>query len=132
MEAAHLHFPSYDKLTVCFRHHGVLKRPNAEACGQNDQRAEVFADWVAVQIVADALDQYRPKFKNPTEQMNSVINAVKDLCHQESWLEDDTQFHPDPRTRIDVIFGRSPRIREFLGCKTAQAPPYCSFEGGSP
>ena len=91
---------------------------------------QVFADWVAVQITADALTQYQPKFKTPTDQMNSVINSVRDLCHQESWLEDDNRFHPPPRTRIEAIFGRNPNIREFLGCRQPEKSGYCTFEGG--
>ena len=130
MEGLKIPIPAYERLVQCFAKEGLMRvEKNASLCGANDQRAEVFADWVAVHITVDAIEQYRPKFKNPAEMLNSAINSVRDLCHQESWLDDDVQYHPEPRTRIEMIFGRSPRIREFLGCKPAEGAAYCAFEG---
>ena len=130
MESAKLPVPAYEHLENCFAHNGLMRNvKSVNRCGANDQTAEVFADWVAVHITADAIQQYRPKFKSPDDLLNSVINSVRDLCHQESWLDDDVQYHPEPRTRIEMIFGRSPDIREFLGCKPADGAAYCTFGG---
>jgi hypothetical protein len=134
MNSVKIHVPGYDALMKCFQKQGFFRiAKDTVLCGNNDQRAEAFADWVAVQVTAEALEQYKPKFKSPLDPLNSAINSVRDLCHQESWLDDDTSFHPDPRSRIERIFGWNPAIREFLGCKPGEDPvPYCSLEGGQP
>ncbi len=48
-------------------------------------------------------------------------------------LLDDSRSHPSGRFRLDVIFGRNPRLRQALGClPNAEAAPGCSVEGRDP
>ena len=106
----------------------VARRALRQECGQRDQLSETFADWVAVQITAEALKSFAAEFTG-SHLSNAATNAVRDLCEQEDGPEEfDLEFHPEPRIRIERIFGESPKVREVLGCEPMpSASPYCSF-----
>lgn len=122
----------YGKLLQCFHRMGWSfqdKMKSVDSCLGESLVSEVFADWMATQITADVIRQYQSKFKKPEDVLYSVINSVRDLCHQESWLEQDLRAHPSPQKRISSIFGYHPGIRALLGC---QPVSYCAFQGSSP
>lgn len=123
-------FPAYDRLSACFLSQGtVASRKNRSECGLHDQLSETFADWIAVQISAEAL-AYRATPYTTAERTAAAINSVRDLCdHEEDPGEADTDYHPSPEIRIDRIFGRNLRIREFLSCgPRAGDAPACDFD----
>ncbi len=121
---------SYQKLKVCFLQNGLISTASiTQECGPRDQFAEVFADWMAVQVTARALKSYSHTF-GKLQMVNSTKNAVKDLCRQENDDEElELDLHPSPELRIEKIFGAHPEIREFLGCGPATLTlNYCSLE----
>jgi len=83
---------------------------------------------VAAQVTSEALSEFQRKYQKPGEMVSAVINAVRDLCTQESWVELDTDAYPEPRVRIDQIFGTYPAVRRLLGCQpTLTEKEYCHF-----
>lgn len=129
VRAAGLAFPAYDRLGACFLRDGLIAiRSTRLECGQNDQLSETFADWMAVQVTAEALESFSARFKGPALAA-AAANSVRDLCEQEGDLETDSQYHPEPKIRIDRIFGQNPKIRAVLGCAPlpAHLPQYCGF-----
>lgn len=132
LQSAKIAVPAYRRLAGCFYKQGIT-RISAEAlnCGQKNRIGEAFADWIAAEITADALQTFEPKFKTPEDRVHSAMNAVRDLCNQESWIvESESESYPEPHIRIGIIFGRHPRILQTLGCAPPpDAPPYCAFEG---
>lgn len=119
----------YRKLTACFRQMGWIPKitpTGGHLCDAGSLVPEVFADWLATEITAEVIELYRPKFKGGDDVTNSIINSVRDLCHQETWLEEDLRAHPSPQSRISFFFGQNTRVRGLLGCAPAK---YCSFEG---
>jgi hypothetical protein len=127
--------PAYDRLTGCLLKNGLIAiRKERSECGPNDQLSETFADWVAVQVAAEALKGYATEFHG-AQLRNAAINSVRDLCEQEdSPDEDDLEFHPSPRIRIERIFGQNPSVRATLGCAPPgpDLQPYCDFESPIP
>jgi hypothetical protein len=128
-----LALPAYDRLSACFLRDGlIVTRKTRSECGQNDQLSETFADWMAVQVTAQALQRFSTHYRGPALAA-AAANSVRDLCEQEDEVEADSQFHPSPRVRIDRIFSQNPRIRAVLGCAApAQVhsplnPSYCGF-----
>jgi len=120
--------PAYDKLSACFAEQGIIQtKSNRTECGQHDQLSEVFADWVAVQIVAEGLKSYSNEFRGP-QIVNAALNSVRDLCEDDE-TDFDNDFHPSPQVRIGRIFGESPEIRNILGCTRgpASSTSYCQF-----
>jgi len=119
--------PSYDRLNACFLAEGwVETRRNRQECGENDQLSEAFADWIAAQVVADAMEFFAADYDRHQLQ-DSIVNSVRDLCEQgESLREPDSTFHPTPQVRIERIFGHQPKLRALLGC--ARKQPYCGFD----
>ena len=131
IRSAHLAFPAYDRLTACFLDNGLIARRRTRSeCGKNDQLSEVFADWVAVHITAQALEHFATEFDR-NQIRAAARNSVRDLCDQdtnESTLPIDMEFHPLPEIRIGV-FGKNPRIRSVLGCTPLVRPTdYCTFD----
>lgn len=121
---------AYQKITDCFiRNKFIDISPKRVECGNNDQTSEVFADWVATFITAEALRHYSAEF-----EQNQIIfaarNSVRDLCEQESDEDPlDSEYHPAPRIRIEKIFAQNPEIRKLLGCESFQSTPsYCKLE----
>ncbi len=133
MRSAHLSYPAYDRLGACFLQNGLIEaRKMRLECGENDQLSETFADWVAAQIAARALSDYATEFHKKDLEA-AAINSVKDLCDQEEDLKElDVEHHPHPRTRIEEIFSKNPRIHELFGCPDVSGPAYCSFEWVAP
>jgi hypothetical protein len=134
LRAARLTIPAYDRISACFMAHGlVAARKTRHECGENDQLSETFADWMAVQVVSEALKHFATEFHGP-QLVNAAANSVRDLCEQDDDDgELDLEFHPSPEIRIDRIFARNPAIRDVLGCGTLTAendpfPEYCGFD----
>jgi hypothetical protein len=131
VRVARFSFPAYDRLTACFLENGFIQiAKNRSECGYNDQLSEIYADWVAVQITAEALSFFSTEFHG-SQILNAARNAVRDLCEQEDDQDEpDLEFHPSGQKRIGKIFGQSPLIRELLGCGPLplQEGAYCSFE----
>ena len=130
MRSIRLSFPAYDRLTACFLQNGMIKTFKIrKECGQNDQLAETFADWIAVEVTAEALATFSTEFRGP-QVINAARNSVRDLCDQDDDDELDMFLHPSPRIRIEKIFGSNSKIRNLLGCHpTLFKPSECSFKG---
>lgn len=120
----------YQRLLSCFHDNQLISKEQLEDnCRSNQFVGELFADWLATQIAIQAVELYSTKFKNDEKMANSIINSVKDLCHQESWLAHDTKSHPPPKDRIEKIYGEHPSLQRLLGCSTNKIKHYyCSFE----
>jgi len=131
LEAANIKVPGYEKLLSCFQEQNPVTHEQLKnGCNKSNFTGEIFSDWIATHIAVQAIELYTSKFKNHEELVNSVINSVKDLCSQESWIETRSESHPDARIRIENIFGTNPRIQELLSCPTAKKKnDYCTFEG---
>ena len=126
-------FPAYDHLTACFLDTRLIATRSTRAeCGRNDQLSEVFADWVAVQVVAEALGGYATEFDSQ-QILSAAQNSIRDLCDQSNPDDEfDLELHPSPAIRIE-IFRKNPRIRELLGCRPLEAEqPYCTFNWTKP
>jgi hypothetical protein len=121
----------YQRLLSCFKETRLITKEQFEDnCRSNQFVGELFADWLATQIAIQALELYSTKFKDNEQIANSVINSVKDLCHQESWLIDEANSHPPSKDRIEKIFGQHPSLQLLLGCSGDNIKHhYCSFEG---
>lgn len=120
----------YLTLTACFREQGVLRVPaTIPSCSLENPAIEIFADWVASEITARAIEEMKPKFKEPAELLKALVNSVRDLCIQDP-SESEIRSHPAANERIEAIFGSNPRVRKLLGCE-AVAPrhAHCSFGG---
>lgn len=131
IRSARFPLPAYDRLSACFLEQGLIEaRRTRSECGANDQLSETFADWVAVQITAEALTALATEFPGP-ELLHAVTNSVRDLCDS----KDDgvslfsSAEHPKSEVRIERIFGHHPAIRELLQCTApADDARYCGFE----
>lgn len=114
LRSAHLSLPTYDRIAACFLRNGLIAtRPTRTECLKDDQLAETFADWIAVQVTAEALSLFSTEFKGPS-LVAAVVNSVRDLCEQDEGVN--VEYHPPPSVRIEGIFGSNARIRELLGC----------------
>ena len=131
LELSKIKIEGYEKLLQCFQmEKNIDKNQLRMGCAKNSYLGELFADWLATQITVRALEFYSSKFKNSDDLSNSIINSVKDLCHQELSLNPTTDSHPDSKIRVEKIFGRNPSLRRMLGCpKEGSTGFYCSFEG---
>jgi hypothetical protein len=135
IRAMRLSFPAYDQLTACFLQNSLIATRNDRSeCGANDQLSETFADWLAVQVTANALQLYSTEFHG-LQIIDAARNSVKDLCEQEADSNDiGTEFHPSPAIRISKIFGNNPAIRSLLGCQAEpiMGPAYCTLKSFTP
>ena len=128
LKNANLTIPAYKRISSCFLASGLIATPpGRHECGESDQLSETFADWMAVQVVSEALRSYAPELQGP-HLINAATNSVRDLCEQEEGAELDLGQHPSPEIRIDRIFGQSPRVREILGCTQSEHNNYCGFD----
>lgn len=117
MRSAGHSLPAYDRVAACFLSNGLIAaRRTRFECLKDDQLAETFADWLAVQITAEALMAFSTEFHGQ-DLIAAVANSVRDLCEQSNPGALDLEYHPSPATRIEGIFGRNAQIRELLGCK---------------
>ena len=128
IKADQLKFAAYDRLSACFLRRGLIAQPkDRKECGANDQLSETFADWVAVQVTAEALTLFATEFHG-TQVTHAARNSVRDLCEQDADRNQIVyKFHPPPKERIELIFGHNPAIRELLDCHTPAEPAYCTF-----
>lgn len=134
LESIPLELPAYHRLAACFSKHGIVhKSMEPVKCGEKNRLGESFADWIAAEITSEALVQRTAKFKNFGETLNSAINSVRDLCNQESWLdESESELYPEPHIRIGVLFAKNPRIAHLLGCAIPEGKDsYCTFDWSS-
>ncbi len=135
VRSSHLAFPAYDRLAACFFTKGIAPpRSGRKECEESDQLSEVFADWLAVQISARALEDFGKEFSG-NALASAALNSVRDLCEQEDESSDRSKYdiHPTPQVRIETIFADHPGIQALLGCdKRAATNPtsskYCDFD----
>jgi len=75
------------------------------------------------------MENYKAKFKSYDDALHAGINAIRDLCDQETWVaESDLDQYPDPAIRIAKIFAHNPTIQKFLQCEVdSHEVPYCAF-----
>ena len=125
--------PVFKKLENCFlKQKWIDNLSERTACSQNDQLSEVFADWLAVKVSAEALKEYATEYSRP-QIIAAAVNSVRDLCEQEQSLDEvDNRQHPAALVRIESIFGGSPEIRKVLGCEPVPVQDslkglYCAF-----
>ncbi len=134
LKAAQLTIPAYQRLTACFFKTGWLAlRKDRIECGANDQLSEIFSDWVAAEVLAEALKLYGTEFHGQ-QLINAARNSVRDLCDPEDEsTELDLEFHPSSHIRIQKVFGEHPRVQGILGCSPkAETFTYCTFENTLP
>jgi len=119
---------SFDRLSACFIASGIAETPsNRLECRRNDQLSETFADWMAVQISAQALKQWGSEYPEP-QRWSAVGNSVRDLCEEEDEASEfSVESHPPSRVRIEKILGTHAEVRAYLGCEPAEASP-CKLE----
>jgi hypothetical protein len=131
LELSNIWVVGYQKLTTCFSDEKVLSASEIrEGCGKSNLIGEAFSDWLATQITVQALEMYSNRFRGKEELYNSVINSVKDLCNQEGWLVASSDSHPNPKIRIEQIFGTHPGLLALLGCPTKMNKVNtCTLEG---
>ncbi len=122
--------PAYVKLSRCLIEQGLVATPDTRTeCGRDDQLSEAFADWMAVQVLAEALQTRKSQHYSDDQILKSAANSIRDLCERPGLLEYDSEHHPPSRVRIERIFGENPAIRARLGCpNTPQSQAYCKFE----
>jgi hypothetical protein len=130
MRNEHFTIAAYNQLTSCFLQNGLIAiSKDRMECGANDQLSETFADWMAVQVTAEALKLYSTEFHG-NQIIDAARNSVRDLCEQDN--EDfplSTEFHPTPSIRISKIFGNHPVIQSLLGCENnPDILNYCSLK----
>lgn len=130
MKVFQVHLAAYQRIIDCFiKNEFIDISPKRIECGNNDQSSEVFADWVATFITAEALKHYSAEF-----EQNQIIfaarNSVRDLCEQENDEDPmENEYHPAPKVRIEKIFSQNPEIRKLLGCESFQlSSSYCKLE----
>ena len=146
-----LSFPAFDRLNACFLEQQLIAlTPQRQECVSHDHLAEVFADWIAVQITSRALQIF--KQEHPALSLeNAVKNSVRDLCFQNHHglrgepeeetprertelrekesadSKEGSEFHPSPQVRIEKLFAQHPLIRELLGCPPPPPETQSSF-----
>ncbi len=121
---------AYRRLARCFYQQKIIQKdPELHKCGTKNQLGEAFADWMAAELTAVAMEHYKVKLKTHEDILHSAINAVRDLCDQESWVaEGDSDLYPDPAVRIAKIFAHNPKIKKLLQCEVdSNEMPYCSL-----
>lgn len=131
LEAGNVQIEGYRKLLLCFQSEkNTGSNQVKHGCSKNSYLGELFSDWLSSQITVYALEFYSSRFKDSDELSKAVINSVKDLCSEDSWLDQNMESHPEARIRVEKVFGRNPALRRLLGCaKGLKNPSYCSFEG---
>jgi hypothetical protein len=117
---------AYPKLIACFARAGWLP-PDRTKCGENELVSEVFADWLAGEVLSAALANSDREY-TLEQKVRSAVNSVRDLCEEAVGVDVLTfQNHPTPEIRIGRLFGGNAKIRRVLGCAPAAAPS-CEFE----
>jgi hypothetical protein len=119
---------TYAKLVACFARSGWVP-PDRAKCGENEQVSEVFADWMAGEVLSAALTNSDHEY-TLQQKVQSAVNSVRDLCEEAVGIDVLTfQNHPTPEIRIGQLFGGNAKIRKVVGCApTSHAAPSCEFE----
>ncbi len=137
----------YQNLQECFSARKILFKPKVAQgthpfCAGQDHLAEMFADWVAIEVLSHALRDSIKEFlidpglsaqearKQRLDRAFQVtIGAVHDLCDPDEMDDElDLSQHPSAQTRMTEILGKHPVIRSILGCKSdLHHATYCSF-----
>jgi hypothetical protein len=119
---------AYGKLVACFAHAGWVP-PDRAKCGENEQVSEVFADWMAGEVLSAALMNSDHEY-TLAQKVQAAVNSVRDLCEEAVGIDVLTfQNHPTPEIRIGQLFGGNAKIRKVVGCApTKSTAPSCEFE----
>lgn len=117
---------AYEKLIGCFVSAGWVDKDRT-VCGPNEQISEVFADWVASELIGKAIKDFGKDY-SLQNKAKSAINAVRDLCEQPAGESLDFKLHQQPNVRIGSIMGRSPTVLSALNCQPKKKIRYCRFE----
>ncbi|MNJ94883.1 hypothetical protein D3C87_125860 [compost metagenome] len=117
----------YGELVACFVDAGWVA-PDRSECGPEEQVSEVFADWIASELMGKAL-KVATKDYSSTDRTRAAINATRDLCDQASTEDSlDLSLHQQPRIRIGDIMGKNPSVRHTLKCEPKKNDSrYCRF-----
>lgn len=114
---------SYDGLVACFVKSGWVEQDRAE-CGPNEQVSEVFADWVASELIGYAIEEFGKDYSN-VDRAKAAINAARDLCEQPIGDSLDFRLHQEPMVRIGSVLGLSPSLRKAVRCPAGKSANYC-------
>ncbi len=128
LEVARHPLSAYTRLTACFAESGWVE-PNEIQCGPKEKVSEVFADWMATEILTSAMATVENQY-TIEEKVQAVINSARDLCEDPTAVDTlGFQNHQPPRLRIEKIVGLAPKIRKSLDCQLVRTPVrYCVFE----
>lgn len=130
LKAAKIEPAVYRRLARCFYQNKIIsKDPERLRCEQKNQLGEAFADWIATEVTAAAMEKYKQKLKSSDDNLHAAINSIRDLCDQEAWVtESDSELYPEPGIRIGKIFAENPKIKSILKCEASpDERPYCTF-----
>lgn len=115
---------SYQGLTACFLNNGWLAE-HETLCDPNDKLSEVFADWVATEVMATVLPDQIENL-TPKAIAKGAINMTRDLCKRSDSVDRFVfHHHPRPDLRINEIIWTQNRFRRALGCKTDSKKSQC-------
>jgi hypothetical protein len=121
---------AYPKLVACFARAGWLAQDRAK-CGENEMVSEVFADWLAGEVLSAALMNSDREY-TLEQKVRSAVNSVRDLCEEAVGVDVLTfQNHPTPEIRIGRLFGGNAKIRKVIGCAPREGAPSCEFEASA-
>ncbi len=110
--------PALERLSACLLDQGLVELGDQRReCILHDQLSETFADWLATELLAQALEDWGSDYPEP-QRWAAVGNSVRDLCEAPDLAgeKNDSAWHPSARVRIERILGGHPRIRQYLGC----------------
>ncbi|MCB0411972.1 MAG: hypothetical protein KDD22_05560 [Bdellovibrionales bacterium] len=118
----------YDPLIQCFIDQEWVPQERTH-CEGDEMISEVFADWVATQVVMKEISSHREY--SASQHRKATINAVKDLCEYNIAV-DQLVFthHPSPEIRIGKIFGTHPKTAQTLSCepRPGAVKSYCQLQ----
>lgn len=117
---------AYEPLIACFVKSGWVD-PARSRCGPNEQISEIFADWIAAELVGRAIEETGRDYA-PDDRARAAINAGRDLCEQIAADPLNLHTHQHPQLRIGTIIGRSVAVRRALACRNLGGPAYCRLQ----
>lgn len=118
---------AYEGVVGCFMEVGWVER-GRNTCGDDDQTAEVFADWMAAELTGRGMTVVGKDYSSD-DMARAAINATRDLCEQTAAGDSlDFSVHQQPEVRIGSIMGINPTVRRALHCgPPPQKAGYCKF-----
>lgn len=124
-------FPAaYQGLVDCFVEGGWVSAERS-SCGPDEQISEVFADWVAAELVGRAIAENSHNY-SAEQKTKAAINATRDLCEQAPAADlISLKFHQSPEFRVGTIMGENPMVREALSCPPRHKASYCHFRAAN-